>query len=95
MPSDSIITTTMTSTMVRIITGSKIGVPKWKGMISANQPASATLSKCIIPRIAAITAPVTMPTSTAIFDRKPRAYFITRMIASSTSAAISMFWGAA
>ena len=37
MPVDSIITTIITSVMVRIRIGSKIGMPKWNGGISANQ----------------------------------------------------------
>ena len=73
MPVDSIITTIITRTMVRIITGSKIGVPKWKGEISANQPAVPTLSKCIMPRAAASTPPMMMPRSTAILATKPLA----------------------
>ena len=45
----------MTSVMVRIRIGSKIGMPKWNGGISANQPAAATFSKCIMPSAAAMT----------------------------------------
>ena len=56
MPVDSIITTIITSVIVRIRTGSKIGMPKWNGRISANQRASPTLSKCIMPSAAAMTA---------------------------------------
>ncbi len=59
--------------MVAIRIGSKIGVPKWKGRIGANQAAAATLSKCIIPSAAAMMAPTTMPSSTAMLDRNPLA----------------------
>ena len=44
MPVDSIITTIMTSVMVTISTGSKIGVPKWNGGINANHCAAAIFS---------------------------------------------------
>ena len=40
MPVDSIITTIITSVMVRIITGSKVGMPKAKGVTNPNQPAA-------------------------------------------------------
>ena len=59
--------------MVAISTGSKIGVPKWNGVIGANQAAAAIFSKCIIPRAAAITPPATIPRRTAMLDRKPLA----------------------
>ena len=71
MPVDSIITTIITRVMVTIRTGSKIGVPKWNGGIGANQAAAATLSKCIIPSAAAMTPPTTMPSRTAMLERKP------------------------
>ena len=59
--------------MVAISTGWKIGVPKWNGVIGANQAAAAILSKCIIPRAAAITPPAMIPSSTAMLERKPLA----------------------
>ncbi|MNL75391.1 hypothetical protein D3C87_2011880 [compost metagenome] len=72
MPVDSIITTIITSDMVAISTGSKIGMPKRKGVTTANQPASATRSKCIMPRPAAKTQPMTMPVRTAMLLISPR-----------------------
>ena len=95
MPVDSIITTIMTSVMVRIITGSKIGRPKRKGVISSNQSARSTWSKCMSPMEAASTAPTMIPSSTEILARKPRANFITRMIVVSTTAEIAMLSGVA
>ena len=71
MPVDSIITTIITSTMVRISTGSKIGMPKWNGMIGATQAAFTTLSKCMRPSAAAMQPPTTMPISTAMLETKP------------------------
>ena len=69
-----------------IRTGSKTGVPKWNGVIGANQAALATLSKCIIPSAAAMTPPATMPTRTAMLERNPLAKRATPMtIASTTS----------
>ena len=91
MPVNSIIVTIITSVMVTISTGSKIGVPKWKGMIGANQAASATFSKCIIPSAAAMTPPTTMPTSTAMLDRKPLAKRATPMTTASTTSDRMMF----
>ena len=72
MPVDSIMVTNITRSMVRIITGSKIGIPKCSGLISANHSASATLSKCIIPIAMARMPPATIPSSTAMLPMKPR-----------------------
>ena len=91
MPVDSIRVTIITSVMVAISTGSKIGVPKWNGVIGANQAASATLSKCIIPSAAAITPPVTMPRSTAMLERKPLAKRAMPMTTPSTTSDRMMF----
>ena len=71
MPVDSIITTIITSVMVRIIQKSKVGAPKWKGVIRPNQAASPTLAKFMVPMATAITAPITMPKSTAMLAMKP------------------------
>ena len=77
--------------MVAISTGSKIGVPKWNGVIGANQAASATLSKCIIPSAAAMTPPVMMPRSTAMLARKPVAKRAMPMTMPSTTSDRMMF----
>lgn len=55
MPVDSIRVTIITRTMVRIMIGSKVGMPKCSGLMTANQLASLILSKCIMPRTAAVT----------------------------------------
>ena len=90
MPVDSIITTIITSVMVRIITRSKVGMPKWKGVITPNQAASPTLSKFILPSATAITAPTMMPRSTEMLARKPLAKRAIARIATSTMAEIAM-----
>ena len=69
MPSDSIITTTMTMHIVMIGIGWNSGTPKWNGNTIATQCAVATFSKCINPIAAASTAPATIPNSTATFAR--------------------------
>ena len=71
MPVDSIITTIITSVMVRIITGSKVGMPKAKGVTTSNQCALATLSKFILPIAMATAQPATMPSSTEMLATKP------------------------
>lgn len=95
IPVDSIITTIITSVMVRIITGSKVGIPKWNGRIGANQAAAATFSKCIIPIDAARSPPTTIPISTAMLDRKPRPKRAISRIVASTTPAIRKLRGAA
>lgn len=91
MPVDSIITTIITSTMVRISTGSKIGVPKWNGMIGANQAAEPTLAKSIMPKAAATMPPATMPISTAMLLTKPRPKRATATTMPSTIIDSTMF----
>ena len=71
MPVDSIITTIITRVMVRISTGSKVGMPNWNGSTTSNQAALATLSKFIMPMAVASTLPTTMPSSTEMLLRKP------------------------
>ena len=84
MPVDSIITTIITSDMVRIITGSKTGTPKWNGSTMSNQGALPTLSKFIMPAAVATTPPTTMPSSTEMLAMKPRVNrAISRMVAST------------
>ena len=60
-------------------------------MIGANQAASAILSKCIIPRAAAITPPAMMPSSTAMLERKPLAKRAMTMTTPSTISDRMMF----
>ena len=85
----------MTIVMVRIMRGSKVGVPKWKGRIGANQAAAATFSKCIKPRAVASRPPTRMPTRTAMLERNPRAKRAISRIVASTTAATTMLPGAA
>ena len=87
MPVDSIITTIITNVMVRIITPSKVGMPKANGVTTSNQAALATLSKPILPRPTATTQPATMPSNTAMLAMKPRPYLeISRMVPSTKAA---------
>ena len=74
MPVDSIITTIITSVMVRIITMSKVGMPKAKGVTRSNQCALPTLSKFILPIAMATAQPATMPSRTEMLATKPLAY---------------------
>lgn len=87
---DSIITTIITSTIVRIITGSKVGMPNAKGVTMSNQCAVATLAKLILPSSAASAQPATMPSSTEMLATKPRAYFTSSRMKTSTTAAMAM-----
>ena len=89
MPVDSIITTIITSVMVRIITMSNVGMPKAKGVTTSNQCALPTLSKFILPMPAAITQPTTMPSSTEMLATKPRVYFTSSRMNTSTTAAMA------
>ena len=88
MPVDSMNVTIMTSTMVTISTGSKIGMPKWNGVMNANQPASPILSKCIMPSAAVIVAPMMMPSRTAMLATKPRPNFAISRIDTKTMPAM-------
>ena len=72
MPVDSIITTIITSVMVRIMTGSNVGMPNAKGVTTSNHAALPTLSKLILPIATATTQPAMMPSSTATLETKPR-----------------------
>ena len=90
MPVDSIITTIITSVMVRIITMSKVGMPNAKGVTTSNQPALPTLSKFILPMPKATTQPNTMPSSTEMLATKPLAYFTSKRMPMSTAAATAM-----
>ncbi len=90
MPVDSIITTIITSAMVRIITMSKLGMPKAKGVTTSNQCALATLSKFILPIAMATAQPATMPSSTEMLAMKPLAYFTSSRMNTSTAAATAM-----
>ncbi len=90
MPVDSIMTTIMTRVMVTIITRSKVGVPKWKGVMRPNQLASATLSKLILPSATAITAPMMMPRRTEMLAMKPLAKRAMRRMAIRTTAEMPM-----
>jgi hypothetical protein len=95
MPVDSIITTIITSVMVRIITMSNVGMPKANGVTTSNQCALPTLSKCILPIAAASTQPATMPSSTEMLARKPLVYFTSSRMKTSTAAATAMLSSAA
>ncbi len=90
MPVDSIMTTIITRVMVRIITRSKVGMPKWKGVMRPNHAASATLSKVILPSATARAAPITMPRRTEMLATKPRAKRAIRRIETSTMAEMAM-----
>ena len=83
MPVDSIIT----STMVRIITGSNVGMPKAKGVTTSNQCALPTLSKFILPMAMVTAHPATMPSKTEMLATKPLAYFTSSRMNSKTAAA--------
>ncbi len=83
-------TTIITSTMVRIRIGSKIGTPKRSGVISANQSAEATFSKCIMPSEAVTMPPITMPSRTAMLARKPLPNLDISRIDARTIAEITM-----
>ena len=89
MPVDSIITTIITSVIVRIITGSKVGMPKANGVTKSNQFALATLSKFILPIAMATAQPATMPSSTEMLATKPFMYLTNSSITTSTKAAIA------
>ena len=73
MPVDSIITTIITSVMVRIRMGSNTGPAISNGSTRSNHWALATFSNDIRPMATAITAPMTMPSSTEMLARKPLA----------------------
>ena len=88
MPVDSIITTIITSVMVRIRIGSKVGVAISNGSTMSKSGALTTLSKFILPVIVATTPPMTMPINTAMFETKPLAKRAISRIDTSTSAAI-------
>jgi len=94
MPVDSIITTIITSVMVRIITGSKVGMPKANGVTTSIQPALATLSKFILPSAIATAQPATMPSSTEMLAMKPLPNFTSSRITTSTKAAMAR-WSSA
>ena len=86
MPVDSI----MTSVMVTIRIGSKIGRAISKGSTRSNQLALATFSKPIMPAAVAMTPPMTMPSSTEMLATKPRAYLAISRMETSTMAAMPM-----
>ena len=90
MPVDSIITTIITSVMVRIRMGSKIGMAISSGSTRSNHSALLTLSKFISPISVATTAPMTMPSSTEILATKPLANLAISRMDRSTSAEMPM-----
>ncbi|MNM71798.1 hypothetical protein D3C81_834730 [compost metagenome] len=90
MPSDSIMTTIITRLMVMMATRSKVGMPNWNGVTTANILALATLAKSALPSANAKAVPAMMPIRTAIFDRKPRPYFATSKMTASTKNAMPM-----
>ena len=71
--------------MVMIITGSNTGIPKWKGVISANHFALAISPKCIMPKAAAKMPPIIMPKSTAMLETKPLPNLAKHKITASTT----------
>ena len=88
MPVDSIITTIITSVMVRISNGSNCGVPNENGTTGANQAALATLSKFMSPIAVATTPPITIPSNTEMLAMKPLAKRVIKRIEINTSDAI-------
>ncbi len=86
MPVDSIITTIITSVMVRIRNASNCGMPKWKGSTTSNQAALPTFSKVMRPMTVATAPPITMPSSTEMLATKPLANLTMSRIDTSTSA---------
>ena len=88
MPVDSIITTIITSVMVRIITASNCGIPKANGITNSNHAALPTLSKFISPMAVATTPPMRIPSSTEMLAMKPFAYLAITRMDTSTSAAM-------
>ena len=88
MPVDSIITTIITSVMVKISTGSKTGAAIPKGSTNSNQEALATLSKFMNPIATLTTPPTTMPSSTEMLEMKPLPYLAISRMDASTSAAM-------
>ena len=90
MPVDSIMTTTITSVMVRISTGSNTGRPNWNGSTRSNHLALATLLKFIMPLAVATTPPITMPSSTEMLPMKPLANLAISSMETSTMLATQM-----
>jgi hypothetical protein len=90
MPVDSIMTTIITSDIVRIITMSKVGMPKANGVTTSNQCALPTLSKFILPRAIAIAQPPTMPSSTEMLAMKPFMKRTSNRMKTKTVAAMAM-----
>ena len=69
--------------------GSKMGMPKAKGVTTSKLLALATFSKVILPMPVANTHPATMPSSTAMLAMKPLPYFTSSRITTSTKPAMA------
>ena len=65
----------------------KVGMPKCSGVMTATQSASVMPAKLTLPNAMAMRVPITMPSSTAMLPIRPRPYFVSnRMITSTASA---------
>jgi hypothetical protein len=60
----------ITNSIERMAARTKVGAPKWNGVVTPSTSASSTALKSGIPKIAAATVPTTNPTRTATVARK-------------------------
>ena len=81
---DSVNVTTITMHIVMIAAAANFGAPKRKISGPPNQAAWATLLKSVWPMSAATIVPITMLSSTAICETKPRNRRLIRMIDRTT-----------
>ncbi len=91
MPVDSTSVISITTHIDRMAGMSKVGMPKCSGVISAIALASLMPSKETFPSAIATRVPMTMPSSTAQLEIRPRPYLLSNRIATSTSAAMPRF----
>ena len=61
----------MTMTIAMMAAALKVGAPKWNGVVTPNQAASATRLKSAKPKIAPTAVPTTSPIRTAIVATNP------------------------
>lgn len=90
----SVIVTSATTSIDTIAENSKVGAPKWNGVLIPTQSASPTPPKSVNPKGIATARPTAMPISTAIRRRKAGANRCTPSTTTSTNTASAMFFGA-
>lgn len=93
-PVVSVMITRATTSMDTTAAASKVGAPKWNGVLMPTQSASPTPSKSVKSSGTAATIPATIPISTAIRLKKGGANRCTARTTTSTPPASARFFGA-